>query len=78
MNISKSLFGMHHQLLYVAALAAALLSADALSIGSSDKKCLSSRRNFVQFGIVAATTVPTIAANAVDAQFKEVGQQVRS
>lgn len=79
----------HHQLiLYVAALAAAsLLSADALSIigGSSDtshkhvtaKNNPSSRRNFVQlFGLVAAT-MPVMAANAVDAQFKEVAQQER-
>ncbi|KAL7425875.1 hypothetical protein ACHAXM_000210, partial [Skeletonema potamos] len=54
----------------------ALLSVDALSISSRDKKCVSSRRNFVQFGLVAASIVP-LAANAVDAQFKEVGQQER-
>lgn len=78
-HLSVLSFGMtrfHHQLLYVTALAAALLSVDALSISSRDKKCVSSRRNFVQFGLVAASTVP-LAANAVDAQFKEVGQQVR-
>eukprot|EP00986_Skeletonema_menzelii_P005996 scaffold2266_cov150-Skeletonema_menzelii.AAC.2 len=75
---------LHQQLLYIAVLAAALLSTDALSIiGSSDtahKQHVTkstSRRNFIQFGLVGAAT-PTLAANAaVDAQFKEVGQQER-
>lgn len=80
------------RLLLFAGIAAALISAaDALSIiKSSDTtsshkhvtKCNNpSRRNFVQFGLVAATTatsMPTLSANAaVDAQFKEVGRQER-
>ena len=67
-------------LLCIAVLAAAALlsAADALSVKSSttDTSPHTSRRNFVQFGLVAAAT-PTLAANAVDAQFKEVGQQER-
>eukprot|EP00984_Skeletonema_dohrnii_P033582 scaffold30584_cov200-Skeletonema_dohrnii-CCMP3373.AAC.1 len=78
---------LHQQLLYIAALAATLLSADALNIIGSSGDTTShkpitnnqSRRNFVhQFGLVAAaSSMPTMAANAVDAQFKEVGQQER-
>lgn len=74
---------------YLLSLAAAvasvfLSSADALSIAdttTSPQKHVttspSSRRTFVQFGIVAATASTSVAANAVDAQFKEVGQQER-
>lgn len=61
-----------------------LSSADALSIvdtTTSPQKHVtaspSSRRTFVQFGIVAATASTSVTANAVDAQFKEVGQQER-
>lgn len=61
-----------------------LSSADALGIvdtTTSPQKHVtaspSSRRTFVQFGIVAATTSTSATANAVDAQFKEVGQQER-
>eukprot|EP00577_Skeletonema_sp_RCC1716_P022686 CAMPEP_0113387302 /NCGR_PEP_ID=MMETSP0013_2-20120614/8463_1 /TAXON_ID=2843 ORGANISM="Skeletonema costatum, Strain 1716" /NCGR_SAMPLE_ID=MMETSP0013_2 /ASSEMBLY_ACC=CAM_ASM_000158 /LENGTH=229 /DNA_ID=CAMNT_0000270187 /DNA_START=45 /DNA_END=734 /DNA_ORIENTATION=+ /assembly_acc=CAM_ASM_000158 len=81
---------LHQQLLYIAALASAtLLSADALNIigssgGDTSHKPITtnnpSRRNFVhQFGLIAAaaSSMPTMAANAVDAQFKEVGQQER-
>ncbi len=82
---------MARQRLFIVVIAAALLSADALSIikSSSDtiplkhdvtvtKKCIPSRRNFVQFGLAAAASLPTLAANAQDdAQFKQVGQQER-
>ena len=61
-----------------------LSSADALGIvdtTTSPQKHVtaspSSRRTFVQFGIVAATTSTSATANAVDAQLKEVGQQER-
>ena len=67
-----------HLLCIAVLVAAALLSVDALSVKSSTEASphTTSRRNFVQFGLVAAAT-PTLAANAVDAQFKEVGQQER-
>lgn len=82
---------MARQRLFIVIIAAALLSADALSIikSSSDtiphkhdvtvtKKCNPSRRNFVQFGLATAASLPTLAANAQDdAQFKQVGQQER-
>ena len=74
---------MTRQLLLITAAAVAVQhSANALSIiGSSEtshklmNNPTSSRRNFVQFGLVAATSLPTLSANAVDAQFKAVGQQ---
>lgn len=79
-----------YHILSLAAAAAAVVasvvlsSADALGIvdtTTSPQKHVtaspSSRRTFVQFGIVAATTSTSATANAVDAQFKEVGQQER-
>ena len=75
-----------YPLLSLAAAAASvfLSSADALSIvdtTTSPQKHVtaspSSRRTFVQFGIVAATASTSVTANAVDSQFKEVGQQER-
>jgi len=67
----------HHFVLFLFAVAStSLLSTDALSVQKKVKSNSSTRRSFVHFGIVAVAS-PVIAANAVDAQFKEVGQQER-